>query len=131
MSEVDIVTVQHTIYRIIKAQYGPNIPEEILQQSASLLLESFSDTLMSICLFTVTPQGRIQISNVTTDGQREPRCADITVILIGAITSAINQYFKVRAGPSGVVCESLGNHYHGLCITSISQVSVNNLGFKN
>lgn len=62
---------------------------------------------------------------------KEPRCADVASMLIGAITSAISQYFKVRAGPSGVVCESLGNHYHGLCITSISQVCVNNLSFKN
>lgn len=82
-------------------------------------------------LFTLTPQGRIQIPCTTTDGQRKPHCADITLILIGAIKSAINQYFKIRAGPSGVVRESLGNHYHGLCITSISQVSVNNLSFKN
>lgn len=38
---------------------------------------------------------------------------------------------RIRASPSGVVYESLGNHYRGLCITSISQVSVNNLSFKN
>lgn len=81
------------------------------------------------CVFTVTSQGRIQTPRATTDGQREADCADIT--LTGAIMSAINQYFKVRAGPSGGVCESLGNHYHGLSITSISQVSVNNLSFKN
>lgn len=51
-------------------------------------------------------------------------------MLNGAVKSAIIQYFRVRASPSGVVCGSLGNHYHGLCITSISQDSVNNPGFK-
>lgn len=96
-----------------------------------MLLVVFGHAHVYMSLFTVTPQGRIQIFSATTDGQREPHCADITFILIGAITSAINQYFKGGAGPSGVVCESLGNHYHGLCITSISQVSVNNLSFKN
>lgn len=55
---------------------------------------------------------------------------DITVMLNGPVKSAIIQYFRVRASPSGVVCESLGNHYHGLCITSMSQDSVNNPGFK-
>lgn len=48
-------------------------------------------------------------------------------MLIGAVKPASVQYFKARAGPCGVVTESLGNHYHGLSITSISQVSVNNL----
>lgn len=39
--------------------------------------------------------------------QRVPHSADIALILIGAIMSAIDQYFKVRAGPSGVVCAEL------------------------
>lgn len=51
-------------------------------------------------------------------------------MLNGPVKSAIIQYFRVRASPSGVVCGSLGNHFHGLCITSISQDSVNNPGFK-
>lgn len=64
-----------------------------------------------------------------TGTQRGSRSADIALILIGAILSATDQHYKVRAGPSGVV-ESLRNHYHGPCITSISQVSVNNPSFK-
>lgn len=56
---------------------------------------------------------------------------DIILMLTGAVKSVSIQYSKARVGPPGIVSESLGNHYHGLSITSISQVGVNNLAFKN
>lgn len=61
-----------------------------------------------------TPEGSWDCSKgqnrgvwVPTERQRGPHSADIALILIGAIMSAIDQYFKVRAGPSGVVCGEL------------------------
>lgn len=39
--------------------------------------------------------------------QRGAHSADHALIIFGAIGAAIDQYFKVRAGPSGVVCGEL------------------------
>lgn len=44
---------------------------------------------------------------VPAERQRGPHSADDALILTGAIMSAIDQYFKVRTGPSGVVCGEL------------------------
>lgn len=56
--------------------------------------------------------------SVPAAGQRGPHRAGAALILIGAIMSAIDQYFKVRASPSGAVCaeleESLPRPLHNL-----------------
>ena len=109
----------------------PSCRKRTVRPEAALFLDTRL-AYMSLLSLQFHPRGQ----NTNTQGKQQldkenPTVRDAASILIGAIMSAINQYFKVRAGPSGVVCESLGNHYHGLCITSISQVSVNNLSFKN
>lgn len=50
---------------------------------------------------------RTEASGAPAERQRGPHDADHALILIGAIMSAIDHYFKVRAGPSGVVCREL------------------------
>lgn len=126
-----VVTIWYLI-NLIKDKYGPIICWFIYEHWARSLVQSRFWTLIFTCL-SLQLHHRAEYKHPEKqqmDKKKQPR-ADITVILIGAITSAINQYFKVAVSPSGVVCESLGNHYHGLRITSISQVSVNNPGFKN